>query len=94
MYAHVITDVYEYVCVTQGDKREFAKVRVCTEVLQSVHLKKKYPFMSQTRKSIESGTDGLPKKTIRFIFVLLPPFGAVLPAHMYTAFKSTANERF
>jgi hypothetical protein len=47
LYAHVVADVHEYVRVTQRDKREFAKVRVCTEVLEGVHglPKKTISFM-------------------------------------------------
>ncbi len=54
LYAHIIADMCEHVGVTHRDKHEFTKVRVCTEIFESVHLQSKYVSMSQPCKGAES----------------------------------------
>lgn len=104
LHARIVADVHEHVRVPLRDKRELAEVRVRGEVLERVQLLAvsasvyRWIVIGGQRADGEEGraggeTHGLAEEAVGFVFVLLAPLRAVLPAHIDTLLERAAHER-
>ena len=107
LHARIVADVHEHVRVPLRDERELAEVRVRGEVLERVQLLAvsasvyRWIVIGERRADGEEGrggererdTHGLAEEAVGFVFVLLAPLRAVLPAHIDTLLERAAHER-
>jgi hypothetical protein len=84
--------MHEYVRVAHWYKGKLAKIWVCREVLKGVQLDKIRLWAHDKVLKCQVKTNGLAKKAIGLVFVLLPPLSTVETANVDTTLESTANE--